>query len=127
MKAIPDVVDADSTLIVGKPEVRVQIDRARAADLGVRVGDIAQVLNVLIAGQKVSTFNEGTDQYDVRVRATGQSRTSPEALQNLFVQSSKVGWTNLSNLVRSEEHTSELQSRSDLVCRLLLEKKKKKK
>src|SRR5438270_487524 len=105
MKTIPDVVDADSTLIVGKPEVRVQIDRARAADLGVRVGDIAQALNVLIAGQKVSTFNEGTDQYDVRVRATGQSRTSPEALQNLFVQSSKVGWTNLSNLVHTEEGT----------------------
>jgi len=105
MKAIPDVVDADSTLIVGKPEVQVHIDRARAADLGVKVGDIAQALNVLIAGQKVSTFNEGTDQYDVRVRAVGQSRTSPEALANLFVQSSKVGWTNLSNLVTVEEGT----------------------
>ena len=40
------MVDVDSTLIVGKPEVRVQIDRARAADLGVKVGDIAQALNV---------------------------------------------------------------------------------
>jgi HAE1 family hydrophobic/amphiphilic exporter-1 len=105
VKSVPDVVDADSTLIVGKPEVQVHIDRARAADLGVKVGDIAQALNVLIAGQKVSTFNEGTDQYDVRVRATGQSRTSPEALANLFVQSSKVGWTNLSNLVTVEEGT----------------------
>jgi hydrophobic/amphiphilic exporter-1 (mainly G- bacteria), HAE1 family len=105
MKTIPDVVDADTTLIVGKPEVQVHIDRARAADLGVRVGDIAQALNVLIAGEKVSTFNEGTDQYDVRVRAVGQSRTSPEALQNLFVQSTKVGWTNLSNLVTVEEGT----------------------
>jgi hydrophobic/amphiphilic exporter-1 (mainly G- bacteria), HAE1 family len=105
MKTIPDVVDADSTLVAGKPEVQVHIDRARAADLGVRVGDIAQALNVLIAGQKVSTFNEGTDQYDVRVRAIGQSRTSPAALSNLFVQSSKVGWTNLSNLVTVEEGT----------------------
>jgi HAE1 family hydrophobic/amphiphilic exporter-1 len=105
MKTIPDVVDADSTLVAGKPEVQVHIDRARAADLGVRVGDIAQALNVLIAGQKVSTFNEGTDQYDVRVRAIGQSRTSAEALSNLFVQSSKVGWTNLSNLVTVEEGT----------------------
>ena len=105
MKTIPDVVDADSTFITGKPEVQVHIDRARAADLGVRVGDIAEALNVLIAGEKVSTFNEGTDQYDVRVRAVGQSRTSPEALQNLFVQSTKVGWTNLSNLVTVEEGT----------------------
>ncbi|MBC7932231.1 MAG: efflux RND transporter permease subunit, partial [Rubrivivax sp.] len=105
MKTIPDVVDVDSSLIVGKPELRVQIDRARAADLGVKVGDIAQALNVLVAGQEVSTFNEGTDQYDVRVRAIGQARTSPEALENLFVQSSKTGWTNLSSVVHVEEGT----------------------
>jgi HAE1 family hydrophobic/amphiphilic exporter-1 len=105
MKTIPDVVDVDSTLIVGKPEVRVNIDRARAADLGVKVGDIAQALNVLVAGQDVTTFNQGTDQYDVRVRAVGQARTSPEALSNLFVQSTKAGWTNLSNLVTVEEGT----------------------
>ncbi|HEY0172778.1 MAG TPA: efflux RND transporter permease subunit, partial [Pyrinomonadaceae bacterium] len=69
LATVPNVVDVDSSLIVGKPEVRVEIDRARAADLGVRVGDIAQALNVLVAGQEVTTYNEGTDQYDVRVRA----------------------------------------------------------
>ncbi len=105
LATVPNVVDVDSSLIVGKPEVRVEIDRARAADLGVRVGDIAQALNVLVAGQDVTTYNEGTDQYDVRVRAVGQARTSPEALANLFVQSSRVGWTNLSNLVRVTEGT----------------------
>ncbi|HEX8721383.1 MAG TPA: efflux RND transporter permease subunit [Pyrinomonadaceae bacterium] len=105
MKTIPDVVDVDSTLIVGKPEVRVHIDRARAADLGVRVGDIAQSLNVLIAGQEASTFNAGTDQYDVRVRAVGEARTSPQALENLAVQSAKAGVTSLSSLVRVEEAT----------------------
>src|SRR6185503_2949560 len=56
MKTIPDVVDADSSLVTGKPELRVVIDRARAADLGVRVSDVAQALNTLVAGQKVSTF-----------------------------------------------------------------------
>ncbi|HEX8351644.1 MAG TPA: efflux RND transporter permease subunit, partial [Pyrinomonadaceae bacterium] len=105
MKTIPDVVDVDSTLIVGKPEVRVHIDRARAADLGVRVGDIAQTLNVLVAGQDVSTFNAGTDQYDVTVRAVGQARTSPQALANFFVQSPQAGPTSLSNIVRVEEST----------------------
>ncbi|HEV2705210.1 MAG TPA: efflux RND transporter permease subunit [Pyrinomonadaceae bacterium] len=105
MKTIPDVVDADSSLVVGKPELRVVIDRAKAADLGVRVGDIAQALNTLVAGTEASTFNEGTDQYNVRVRAIGEARTSPEALENLFVQSAKTGWTNLSNVVRVEEGT----------------------
>jgi HAE1 family hydrophobic/amphiphilic exporter-1 len=105
MKTIPNVVDADSSLVVGKPELRIVIDRAKAADLGVRVGDIAQALNTLVAGTEASTFNEGTDQYNVRVRAIGEARTSPEALANLFVQSSKTGWTNLSNVVRVEEGT----------------------
>jgi HAE1 family hydrophobic/amphiphilic exporter-1 len=105
LKTVPDVVDADTSLVVGKPELKVVIDRAKAADLGVRVGDIAQSLNVLIAGQAVSTFNEGTDQYDVRVRATGESRASVEALENLFVPSSKLIWTNLNNVVRVEEGT----------------------
>jgi HAE1 family hydrophobic/amphiphilic exporter-1 len=105
MKTIPDVVDADSSLVTGKPEVRVVIDRARAGDLGVRVADIAQALNTLVAGQKVSTFNAGTDQYDVRVRAIGQFRSSVEGLQQLIVSSSKVGWVSLDNLVRVEEGT----------------------
>jgi HAE1 family hydrophobic/amphiphilic exporter-1 len=105
MKTIPDVVDADSTLISGKPELRVVIDRARAADLGVRVGDIAQALNSLVAGQKVSTFNAGTDQYDVRVRSVGAFRTSVEGLERMIVSSAKVGWVSLDNLVKVEEGT----------------------
>jgi HAE1 family hydrophobic/amphiphilic exporter-1 len=105
MKTIPDVVDADSTLVTGKPELKVVIDRARAADLGVRVSDIAQALNTLVAGQKVSTFNAGTDQYNVRVRAIGQSRASIEGLKQMIVSSSKIGWVSLDNLVRIEEGT----------------------
>jgi HAE1 family hydrophobic/amphiphilic exporter-1 len=105
MRTIPDVVDVDSTLIVGKPELRVEIDRPRAADLGVKVGDIAQGLNILVAGQKVSTFNEGTDQHDVRVRAMGAARASKEELSRLFATSSKLGWVSLDNVVRIEEGT----------------------
>jgi HAE1 family hydrophobic/amphiphilic exporter-1 len=103
MKSIPNVVDIDSSLISGKPELRVIIDRARAADLGVRVGDIAQSLNTMVAGQKVSTFNQGTDQYDVRLRAVGEARASKENLSRLFAPSAKLGIVSLDNLVRVEE------------------------
>jgi HAE1 family hydrophobic/amphiphilic exporter-1 len=103
LKTLPDVVDVDSTLITGKPEVRVLIDRARAADLGVRIGDVAQALNTLVAGQKVSTFNAGTDQYNVRVRAIGEFRASAEGLKRMLVASQKLGWVSLDNLVRTEE------------------------
>src|ERR1044072_3191658 len=103
MKTISDVADADSTWISGKPELRVEIDRARAADLGVRVGDIAQALNTLVAGQEVSTFNAGTDQYNVRVRAIGEFRASVEGLKRMIVSSSKIGWVRLNDLVVIEE------------------------
>lgn len=103
MKTIPDVVDADTTLVVGKPELRVDIDRQRAADLGVRVADIAQALNILVAGQEASTFNAGTDQYDVRVRAVGQARSTAESLERITVRSQAGAPVSLDNLVRIEE------------------------
>jgi HAE1 family hydrophobic/amphiphilic exporter-1 len=103
MRAIPSVVDIDSSLIAGKPELRIQIDRARAADLGVRVGDIAQSLNTMVAGQKVSTFNQGTDQYDVRLRAISAARANKEELSRLFAPSAKLGLVSLDTVVRVEE------------------------
>jgi HAE1 family hydrophobic/amphiphilic exporter-1 len=105
MRTMPFIADVDSTLILGKPELRVVIDRARAADLGVKVGDIAQALNTLVAGEKVSTFNAGRDQYNVRVRATGEYRASEEGLKRMIVSSTKNGWISLDNLVRIESGT----------------------
>ncbi|HYG09069.1 MAG TPA: efflux RND transporter permease subunit [Pyrinomonadaceae bacterium] len=103
MQTIPSVVDIDSSLISGKPELRIEIDRARAADLGVSVGDIAQSLNTMVAGQKVSTFNQGTDQYDVRLRAINSARANKEELSRLFAPSAKLGLVSLDNVVRVEE------------------------
>ncbi len=88
MKQIPGVADPDSTLRSGKPELKLDIDRARAADLGVSVMDIEQALNTLVAGQVASTFNAGDDQYDVRVRAQEQFRGSVEGLSKITVPSS---------------------------------------
>ncbi len=91
MKKVPGLIDIDSTLRTGKPEVRLEIDRPRAADLGVSVMDIESALNTLIAGQQASTFNAGEDQYDVIVRAQEKFRGSAEGLAEMTVPSSKVG------------------------------------
>ena len=105
MKSIPDAVDVDSTLIAGKPEVRLEVDRDTAADLGVRVGDVSQALNTLVAGQEATTFNAGSDQYEVRVRAINTFRTSVEGLKRMIVPSAKLGWVTLDRLVRVTEGT----------------------
>ena len=105
MKSIPDAVDVDSTLISGKPEVRLEIDRATAADLGVRIGDISQALNTLVAGQEATTFNEGSEQYEVWVRAVNNYRTDVEGLGRMIVPSAKLGWVTLDRLVTVKEGT----------------------
>ncbi len=89
MKTMPGVADPDTTLRSGKPEVRLEINRPRAADLGVSVQNIEQALNTLVAGQVASTFNAGEDQYDVRVRAEEQFRTTSEGLAKMTVPSTK--------------------------------------
>ena len=104
-KAVPDAVDVDSTLIAGKPELQLEVDRDTAADLGVRIGDVSQALNTLVAGQEATTFNEGTDQYEVRVRAINSSRTNLEGLKRLVVPSSKVGLVSLDRLVKVKSGT----------------------
>ncbi|HMO81635.1 MAG TPA: efflux RND transporter permease subunit [Pyrinomonadaceae bacterium] len=105
MRAIPDAVDVDSTLISGKPELQLEINRELAADLGVRVGDISQALNTLVAGQDATTFNEGTEQFDVVVRAINPFRTSEEGLKRMVVPSSKLGLVTLDRLVTAKPGT----------------------
>jgi HAE1 family hydrophobic/amphiphilic exporter-1 len=107
MKTIPGVTDSDSSLRGGKPEIRLDIDRARAADLGVSVNNIEEALNTLVAGQTVSTFNAGDDQYDVRVRAGEQFRSRVEELNKITVPSSRqLGPIGLDEVVSSHPSLS---------------------
>ena len=105
VKTVPDAVDVDSTLIAGKPELQLQVDRDAAADLGVRVGDVSQALNTLVAGEDATTFNQGSDQYNVTVRAINPFRTSTEGLKRLIVPSTKVGWVTLDRVIKSTSGT----------------------
>jgi HAE1 family hydrophobic/amphiphilic exporter-1 len=106
MKQIPGVTDADTTLRSGKPEIGLDIDRARAADLGVSVQDIEQALNTLVAGQVASTFNAGDEQYDVRVRAQEQFRGTIEGLSKMTVPSAnKRGSVGLDEVVHMRPST----------------------
>jgi HAE1 family hydrophobic/amphiphilic exporter-1 len=103
LKAMPGVVDADSSLIVGKPELRAAIDRQKASDLGVNVVDIAQSLRLLVGGDQVSTYNESGEQYEVHVRANEDFRTDPNGISKLNVPSQRLGSIGLDNVVKLGE------------------------
>jgi HAE1 family hydrophobic/amphiphilic exporter-1 len=106
LKADETFRDADRSLELGNPEIRVLINNAAAADLGVKSGDVAQAINILSAGQRVSTFSEGSDQYDVVVQADEPFRRSRESLEYFTVASSKGGTVGLEKLVKLEEGLS---------------------
>jgi hydrophobe/amphiphile efflux-1 (HAE1) family protein len=105
MREVPGAVDIDSSLVVGKPEVGVFVDRDLAADLGVRVSDVASVLQMLVGGQKVSTYPEGGEQYDVRIRAEERYRVDEDGVRQMTVPSSLLGAVPLSDVVSMQGGT----------------------
>src|SRR6185369_15204499 len=99
LKKVPGAVDVDSNLVVGKPELQVSIDREKAANLGVQVADIAQTLQLLVGGLKVSTYAENGEDYDVRVRADRKFRSDQDGLTLVTVPSTRYGSVPLSEVV----------------------------
>ncbi len=96
--AIPGLVDVDTTLNAGKPEMSVYLDRPKAADLGVQVADAADALRLLVAGDQVTTYNEAGEQYEVHLRAQEINRSTQAALAALPVPSARLGVVSLDNL-----------------------------
>jgi hydrophobic/amphiphilic exporter-1 (mainly G- bacteria), HAE1 family len=100
VKKEPGVVDVDTSLNVGKPELSVNLDRMKAADLGIQVSDAAEALRLLVGGDQVTTYNEGGEQYEVHVRAVEGDRQSAEAIGQMTVPSGRLGSVPLDNIAR---------------------------
>ena len=97
------LLDADTTLRLDKPELRVEIDRERAARLEVDIEDIATALRIMVGGdQKVSRFRDESvnDDYDVQVRLQESDRTDSTAIAQLYVPRRGGDLVRLDNLVR---------------------------
>ncbi len=112
------LVDADVTLKVDKPELRVKIDRARAADLGVDSTDIATAMRIMVGGdERVSRFHDErmNEDYDVAVRLKQGDRNDAETISRLFVPSARGGLVSMENVVKLE--ASDTSSRIDRLDR----------
>src|SRR5471030_364185 len=106
VKVIPGVVDIDTSLNTGKPELSVRVDRPKAADLGVQISDAAEALRLLVGGDQVTTFDDGGEQYEVHLRARAENRSTQEAVASLAVPSTKLGSVTLENVADFEPGTS---------------------
>ncbi|MBV9928960.1 MAG: efflux RND transporter permease subunit [Acidobacteria bacterium] len=112
------IVDADTTLKLNKPELRVEIDRERAAALGVSTADVANSLRVMVGGdQEVTRYHDATvnEAYDVQLRLNERDRNDPRTLGQLYVPSSRGGLIRLDNLVKIRRDIS--PSRIDRIDR----------
>jgi hypothetical protein len=76
----------------------VKLDRAKAAELGVQVADVATTLQTMVAGREISTYAEGGEQYEVHARAVAGWRTNAEGLAQMAVPSSRLGAVSLDNV-----------------------------
>jgi HAE1 family hydrophobic/amphiphilic exporter-1 len=103
------IVDMDTTLKLDKPELRVSIDRDRAAKLAVQTEDIATALRLMVGGDdEVSRFRDTSlnEDYDVQLRLKDGDRNTPDAIAQLYVPSQSDGLIRLDNLVQMESTPS---------------------
>src|SRR5256714_5804756 len=103
------IVDIDTTLKLNKPELRVKIDRERAADLGVDTSDISTNLRLMVGGEeKTSRYRDESvnEDYDVQIRLSERDRNDVSTINRLYVPSSRGGLVRLDNLVTISRETS---------------------
>jgi HAE1 family hydrophobic/amphiphilic exporter-1 len=99
----PSLVDAKTNYSNASPEVRVAVDRARAADLGVRMSTIGGLLRLMVSGDdEISTYREGAEQYPVKMRVLEEQRRDIETVGKLTVPSSTAGAIRIDNIARFE-------------------------
>jgi multidrug efflux pump len=102
LKDNPGLADLDTDMRLNKPEVDVEIDRNRVADLGLDISVIGRTLETLLGGRNVTTFQIGSQQYDVTVALPAAERTSPETLANIFLRGKNGEMVQLSNIVKAK-------------------------
>lgn len=97
------VVDLDTDYEVGMPELRVMPDRARCADLGVSIEDVANAINATVGGVRVGKYNQGGRRIDVRMRLLAEQRSRPEDISRLRVRTASGDLIPLQSVVNTEE------------------------
>jgi multidrug efflux pump len=112
----PRLLNLDHNFKETKPEVRVDIDRRKAADLGISIAAVGRTIETLMGSREVTTYAVGGQEYKVLLQAPDSARLSPYDLQNVFVRTGSGGLVPLSNVVTlSERARAQTLSRQDRV------------
>ena len=102
----PGIVSPDVDLRLNKPELRISVERDRAADLGVSVEVVAKAIETLLGGRNVTRYKRDAEQYDVVVQTAASGRTTPEDIDRIYVRGRNEAMIPLSALVTVRESVS---------------------
>ncbi len=105
----PNIMGLRSDFFERKPKIQVEVDRNRAADLGVSLATVGRTLETMLGSRIVTTFEDRGEEYNVLLQAKPEDRATPSDLQNIYVRSERGGLIPLANLVRLKELAGPLE------------------
>ncbi|MCK0512552.1 efflux RND transporter permease subunit [Aromatoleum buckelii] len=106
LRAHPGFVSPDTDLKLTKPELAVDVDRDRAADLGIPVDVIGRTLETMLGGRQVTRYKKDAEQYDVIVQVEAASRAIARDIREIYVRGKSGEMVPLANLVQVRETVS---------------------
>jgi multidrug efflux pump len=105
----PNIMGLRSDYFERKPKIQVEVDRNRAADLGVSLSTVGRTLESMLGSRVVTTFESGGEEYNVLLQAKPEDRATPSDLQNIYVRSESGGLIPLASLVQLTETAGPLE------------------
>ena len=99
----PGILQPDQDLRLNSPEVFIEVDRQRAADMGVSVDAVARTIETMLGGRAVTRYKRNAEQYDVLVQVVSGGRNTPDDINKLFVRGRDNVMVPLASLVRVRE------------------------
>ncbi len=99
----PNLANVDTDLKLNKPELKVSVNRDKAAAVGASIDVIGRTLETMLGGRQVTRFKRGSEQYDVIVQVADVDRNNPDDLRDIYVRGADGGMIQLANLVSVQE------------------------
>jgi multidrug efflux pump len=99
----PGILSADIDLRLNKPELKIDVDRDKASDLGVSVEVVARAIETMLGGRQVTRYKRDGDQFDVIVQTAATGRDTPDDVEKIFVRGRNEAMIPLASLVKVRE------------------------
>jgi multidrug efflux pump len=102
----PGILQPDVDLRLNKPELRIEVDRVKAAELGVSIDVVARTIETMLGGRVVTRYKRDAEQYDVIVQTLASARNTPDDIDVIQVRGRNDTMIPLSSLVKVRESVS---------------------